>query len=362
MRHHEVVLGVGPETRDTGSMRGRAGRPRPRFWTPGRVTLLLATAIGLPWLPALDLPQQVPPLYRARGRGPAPIRRLAFRPDGRALATIDEGGRVQIRPAVEGGDRERELDVGGFARAACFSPDGRYLAIGRDEPDILLCDLDRDGRGHLLGIPVRMTSDVRFSPDGRTLVVSSYDSGAILLWDLEAGRPRMILAGRSSSVTALAFAPDGRSLASAGSAGIVLWDLASGRPHHDLGGSQGYFPSLIYSPDGRLLAAVNIRESSAGIWDVGTGRRLRRITARSFQIHSAAFSPDGRLLATAAGDGFASLWGVADGRELLRLDGQSQYLRHIGFAPDGRTLAATANDEDIRLWDLNGVLEEKPRP
>ncbi len=360
MRHHEVVLGVGLEPGDAGPMRGRAGRPRLRFWTPGRVTLLLATAIGLPWLPALDLPQRVPRLYRARGRGPAAIRRLAFSPDGRALATINECGRVQIRPTVEGGGMEHDLDVGGFARTACFSPDGRHLVIGRDEPDVLLCDLDGERRGRPLGIPVRMASDVWFSPDGRTLAVSSYDSGAIFLWDLEAGRPRMILAGRSTSVTALAFAPEGRSLASAGPAGIVIWDLASGRPHHDLGGPRGYVPSLAFSPDGRRLTAVNIRENSAGIWDVGTGRRLRRIIARFLPILSAAFSPDSRLLATAAGDGFASLWNIADGRELLRLDGEAQYLRHIGFSPDGRTLAATANDEDIRLWDLNGVLPEGP--
>jgi WD40 repeat protein len=356
MRDHEVVPDVGPEPRDAGPMRSRAGRPSARRWPPGRIALLVSAAVGLPWLPAFDLPTEGPPLQWARGRSALPIRGLAFRPDGRTIATIDERGRVRLRPAVEGEGIERDVDVG-FVKAMAFSPDGRYLAIGRDEPDVVLCDLDRVGHARPLGIPVEMTSDLSFSSDGRTLAVSSHSSGAIHLWDLRAGRPRMTLEGRSSSVMAVAFAPDGRSLASADYTGIVLWDLATGRPRHRLAGPSVRVPSLAYSPDGHLLAAVDLREHSVRVWDLRTGGQIRRIVGQSFPIRSAAFSPDGRLLATAAGDGFARLWDVADGRELRRLDGQAPYLRHVAFSPDGRTLAATGNDDDIRLWDLNGLIE-----
>src|SRR5262249_19335691 len=150
------------------------------------------------------------------------------------------------------------------------SPDGRYLAIGREEPDVVLCDLDGGGPARPLGIAVERTSDLRFSPDGRTLAVSRHGSGAILLWDLRAGRPRMTLQGRSSPVTAMSFAPDGRPLASADLTGIRLWDLATGRPRHHLAGPSIYVPSLAYSPDGRLLAAVSPRERSVRIRDART--------------------------------------------------------------------------------------------
>src|SRR5262249_47731245 len=161
---------------------------------------------------------------------------------------------VWLRPFDDvDGIEDRDLDVGGFAKVVAFSPDGRHLAIGRDEPDVVLCDLAGGGRARPLGIPVPRASDPRVSPDGRTLAVSSINSGAILLWDLEAGRPAMALEGPSSSVMTLAFAPDGRSLASANFSGIQLWDLTSGQPRHHLGGPPIYVPSLSYSRDGRLL-------------------------------------------------------------------------------------------------------------
>src|SRR5262249_15321892 len=63
MRHNEAVLGVGPVSPCAGPQRSRAGRPRIRRWPGGRIALLLLAAIGLPWLPALALPTEGPPLY-----------------------------------------------------------------------------------------------------------------------------------------------------------------------------------------------------------------------------------------------------------------------------------------------------------
>jgi WD40 repeat protein len=362
MRPGEIVPAVGRESPYTGSRRTLAGRPRTSRLTPGQIALLLAAAIGLPWLPGLDIPTDRPPLYRARGRTAATTRCLAVRPDGRTIATIDDRGRVRLRSVVEGRGIERDVDVGGFQGVLAFSPDGRYLAIGGEEPDVVLCDLDAGGQARPQGIPVRRTCDLRFSPDGRTLAVSSYASGAILLWDLRAGRLGMTLSSRPSPVTTMAFSPDGQSLASADSKGILFWDLATGRPRHHLAGPSVWAPSVSYSPDGRLLAAVELRDYSVRVWDIRTGELIRRIVGRSFPIHAAAFSPDGRLLATAAADGFVRLFDVADGRELRRLDGQSQYLRQVAFSPDGRTLAATGDDDDIRLWDLNRLIGASTTP
>ncbi len=141
MRHE----GDAPEFDETGPGRGRVGRPEFRRWTRGRVALLLAAAIGPAWLPAIDpLPEGLP-MRRARGDSAAPIRRLAFSPDGQTIATVDERGRVRLRPSVDGRGVERELDVRGHARALAFSPDGQYLAVGRDEPDVVQYDLGRGG-------------------------------------------------------------------------------------------------------------------------------------------------------------------------------------------------------------------------
>src|SRR6185437_12332337 len=142
MRNDQAIPGVGLESLDVIREQGRAVRPRLSCWTPGRVALLLATVIGLPWLPALDLPPDDLPMHRARSRSAVPIRRLAFSPDGRTIAAINERGRVWLLPFDDvDGIEDRDLGVGGFVKSVAFSPDGRHLAIGRDDPDVVVCDL-----------------------------------------------------------------------------------------------------------------------------------------------------------------------------------------------------------------------------
>ena len=292
MRRNDVGVGLGSEFADAVPGRSRAGYPRQRPWTWGRITVLLA-AIGLPWLPALHAPPGDLPMQRARSDAGAPIRSLALSSDGQTIATTDERGRVRLRPVVAGGGIDRDLDIRAYARVACFSPDGRYLAIGRDGADIMLCDLVRGGPGRLLEIPVRETKDLRFSPDGRTLAVSNHRSCEIILWDLETGRRRMTLRGHPTPVTGLAFSPDGESLTSVGLLDPVafVWDLAAGRPRRVVTERSAIHGVL--SPDGRLLATANTDPSHLGLWDLRSGGLVRRITGLPSPIRSVAFSPDG---------------------------------------------------------------------
>jgi tricorn protease-like protein len=362
MRGDATDFGPIPGAAEEGPRRSRIGIARSALWSRRRIGLLVLGILVLPWLPIFDHRLESPPMHRVRGDSGVSIRRFALSSDGQSVATIDDEGRVRLRPAVDGGSILRALDVRGFGMAVAFSPDGRHLAIGRDEPDVVLIDLDGSGRERLLGIPVRRTMDLRFSPEGRILAVSSAESSAIILWDIDAGRPRMTLQGDLSPVAAMAFAPDGRSLASAYFAAFMIWDLNNGRPRYRLAGPRVLVPSLAYSPDGRLLAAVILGENSIRIWDARTGGPIRTIPGRSVVFQSLAFSPDGRLLATAEGDGFASLRSVTTGRDLRRLDGRAQYLREVAFSPDGRVLAATGDDGDIRLWDLFGPIKHPAGP
>jgi WD40 repeat protein len=362
MRHNGAIADLGPEPDRVGPMRGCVRGSWSRPWTRGWVAWLLAVAIGLPWLPTPGAAPRDLPVHQARGHPGVMIQGFAISPDGQTIATVDDRGRVRLRPAVEGRAIERTLDD--LGRFVAFSPDGHRLAIAGEEPDVILCDLDSEGRGRSMGMPVRKASALRFSPDGSTLAVSSFCSDEIILWNIETGRERMRLRGHSASVLTLDFAPDGRTLSSGSGAApeVVIWDLATGRPRHCLNLSWARTIALAYSPDGRLLATVNAFEKPVRIWDVRTGSQLRLIAGHSRpSSFSVAFSPDGRLLAT-AGDGTASLWSVATGREVRRFDGQANRLSHVSFSPNGRALVATGNDDDIRFWDLDGLIAEQVEP
>jgi WD40 repeat protein len=342
------------EFADASPKRSRRACLRFRLWTQGRIALLLAV-IGMPWLPASDAPPEDLPMRLARGDARTLIWSLAVSPDGQTIATTDERGRVRLRPVIEGRDIARRLHISGYSQVVAFSPDGSQIAIGRKDRDVTLSGLGRCGPVRPLGIPTRQTNSLRFSPDRRTLAVSSDDSQEIVLWDLESGRRWTALRGHTTSVMGLAFAADGRSLASLSLLDpvVLVWDLATHQPRR-VPTEPSVLPDA-FSPDGRPLATTNADLKIVRVWDVRSGGLVRLISGLPAPIRSAAFSPSGRLLAAGFGDRFLSLWSVATGSELRRMDASGDHIRTIAFSPDGRMRAAAGNDGDVRLWELDGV-------
>ena len=268
-RRDPTDLGPKPEAADEGAMRARIGTSRwpvdpraDRPAPPGAHRPALAAD-----LPAVRGRQAGDTDPRDRG---CPRPGVCVRPRWRPIATIQWGGHVALRDTAGGPGAPLFLDHGGHARGLAFSPDGRSLAVGGDEPDILLYDVKAGGAGHPLGMPIRWVKGLGFSPDGRLLAASSHLDHEILLRDLAAGRQCARLRGHEPPVISLAFAPDGRSLASGGLSdeAIVLWDLATGRPRRLLGVPPGPVICLSYSPDGHWLASTSRTRdrSGCGAW------------------------------------------------------------------------------------------------
>jgi WD40 repeat protein len=159
---------------------------------------------------------------------------------------------------------------------------------------------------------------VAFSPNGKILASGGRDR-TILLWDTDTWEARGPLTGHSGEVIALAFSPDGKQLASVTSnddeCAIRLWDVATGKPTGCLGGRcQGQF-GLAYSPDGKTLASGGY-DKEVHFWDVTAGTELlvfRDVVPR--HVRTLSFSPDGTLLAT-GGSGRTRLWDTKTGAEV----------------------------------------------
>ena len=183
---------------------------------------------------------------------------------------------------------------------------------------------------------------VAFSPDGKLLATASAGGTARLV--AVADGCELARVTHDKGITAMVFSPDGKLLATASYDDTVrLVAVADGR---ELARISHDFPTAVaFSPDGKLLATASL--TKAQIVAVADGRELARVTHNS-TVWAVAFSPDGKLLATASADGTARLVAVADGRELARVS-HHKGVTAVAFSPDGKLLATASADDTARL-------------
>ncbi|KAF2821770.1 vegetative incompatibility protein HET-E-1 [Ophiobolus disseminans] len=189
-------------------------------------------------------------------------------------------------------------------------------------------------------------SAVAFSPDGQ-LVASASNDNTVRLWEAATGTCCSTLEGHSDYVRAVAFSPDGQLVASASEDKTVrLWEAATGTCCSMLEGHSDYVSAVAFSPDGQLVASAS-EDKTVRLWEAATGMY-------------------GQLVASASWDKTVRLWEAATGTCCSTLEGHSDYVRAVAFSPDGQLVASASGDNTVRLWEaVTGtccsMLEDPPK-
>jgi WD40 repeat protein/predicted Ser/Thr protein kinase len=300
--------------------------------------------------------------------------------DGTRLAcvlNVDES-RIRIFDATSG--KQTAICEGhrNVIRALTFSADGKRLASG---------SVDRTARvwnaetGALLATCKGHSSTVypAFSPDGARLVAASPDA-TVRQWNSSTGEEIGSPYDRhSSQVFSAVYSPDGNLVASAGDDRTIrVWRAKDRQDVAVLHGHTGNVTEVAFAPDGRRLASLSSRKAGVAggdltvrVWDVDPGATLPVLRGHSRNIYAVAYSPDGRWLASGSWDKTVLLWDAVTGEQCATLphphfaDGRETFVFDLAFDPDGTSLVTgCSNDDRLRVWDVATarVLKEIPLP
>lgn len=303
------------------------------------------------------------PIFNAIPAGPSPVTLIAASDDSFSLwRTGDPRQPRRLAPPVTG--------VGVISRssgAAHLSPDARTVAVGTLTGDVQLWDVSNPAhvafrstvRGHTGPIEA-----VMFAPDGRTLAIASDDHTATLwnvadpTYPVRLGLPL----AANNIVYSPVFSPDGRLLAfGTADRSVLLWDIHDpSRPvllSPPLREATSPVFAVAFSPDGHTLATA---DNAIRLWDVTDPGHLVPIgaplTGPDRTIWSLAFSPDSRTLAAGTGEGKIWLWGTTDPRHpalLATLPAHNGSVYTVAFNTVDGILISGGADRTTRLWNIN---------
>ena len=295
------------------------------------------------------------------------IQTFTISPDGSLLAGGVEAGLIQLRDAASG-RTVRVLKPSGTIqgkrpRRIAFRPDGTEVAAIYSDLSVEIFDVNTGERVHFLEGAAEQRIGARgsvlgYSPDGRYLV-RAFNS-ALQIRDTET----MELVGSTGKVEIsrrFDFHPSGQWLALSMATETRIFRLPDGKFVASYSDSKGdWSGALAFSPDGASLAVARDADDVVDIlaWDDRELRFVRSLErSKSGRVNRIAFSPDGRLL---AGLNYRemTLWNVHSGIQLCRLhDDPQDDFKQLKFSPSGDVLTTLMSDGALVYWNVPGTAQ-----
>jgi hypothetical protein len=167
-----------------------------------------------------------------------------------------------------------------------------------------------------------------------------------------------------------AYTPDSKSFATAGFDGTVrFWDAATGKLLKTIKVHERGTQWLAFAPDGRYMATADRLGGEIKLWELAQDKELGKFEGVRGSVLCVAFSPDGATLAACGGiqtqKGDVKLFEVASGKLRASFDGHKEWVESVQFAPDGKLLVSAGGftagkPGEVRTWPVAELRGTKP--
>lgn len=287
----------------------------------------------------------------------------SFSPEGKTVASYNSDGSCHFWD-VASKKEIRTFSVESSGKPVAISSDMQTLAIVNERYkgswssrvwEVNLWDVKTQTKRKVsetdyFGIPFLV-----FSPDG-SLLASSIE-GNIRIWDVITGKENKRINGYVSSISAVAFSPDNRTLVSSSWDNTLrFWDVDTGKEKKKIYGYGGFFRDVWLSADSQTLIKLAYASRNIHLWNMNTIQHEKNFIGHKKGVTDVVLSPDGSKLAcNTPMNNTIHLWDVNTG-QLNKLKGPRHHLTDIAFDRDGEVLvnwgSASKRKGLIQHWDI----------
>jgi WD40 repeat protein/serine/threonine protein kinase len=292
------------------------------------------------------------------------------------LKHVGGGDPARVPPEVVAvlGDARFRLPKAGQNSWMAMDREGKFLAV--PNADVVAVFDARTGElVHTLTGHSGRVYAVAFSPDGMSLAAGNWPENdkpsSIKVWNLTTGEVTATIATDASTIWSLAYGPDGKRLVGCCGNGLRVWELSTGKTVHSFPGTHAWQLGLGthawqlgLSPDGKRAAYPDAEGKTVRVVDPESGEQVGTLTGFADVVRTTQFSPDGKWLAT-GNDKELFLWDAEKLELVKKLDTPGGWL---AFEPGGKTLLTAKHDQNgedrnhvVTRWDLT-TFDGKPLP
>jgi WD40 repeat protein len=193
-----------------------------------------------------------------------------------------------------------------------------------------------------------------FFPDGKTLAVGVYRE--VQFWDLETKKKKSVWRGHKDAVRSLVFTKDGKMLAAGGglpaiSGEVRLWDTTTGRETKVLGEHTDNVNAVAFSLDGKMLASASA-DKTIRIWNIETGKTLQTLKEHTDVVWGVGFSADSKTVVSCSADRSVKAWDTANGKRLYSIGAHEEAVFGLEFTPNGNQFVTISGDRTAKVWNF----------